>query len=74
MKGRGSYARGKWEFRGTEREERMGGGEGGRKGYSKMLASAVKPVWALCSECVLTCAHWCAFAKSAVTPFKVTAS
>lgn len=52
----------------------MGGGEGGREGYSKMPASAVKPVWALCSECVCTCAHWCAFAQSALTPFKVTAS
>lgn len=49
--------------------------EGGTEGYSKMLASAIiKPVCALCSDCFCTCAHWWAFAQSALTPFKVTAS
>lgn len=65
------------ERRGIRARERRGettGGEGGRNGCSKMPASAVKPVWALCRECVRTCAHWCAFAQSALTPFKVTAS
>lgn len=61
-------------FRGRDREKGMDRGEGGRKGCSKMPASAVKPVWALCSECVRTCAHWCAFAQSALTLFKVTVS
>lgn len=46
----------------------------GERATVKLPASAVKAVWALCSECVRTCAHWCAFAQSALTPFKVTAS
>lgn len=46
----------------------------GERATVKLPASAVKPVWALCSECVRTCAYWCAFAQSALTPFKVTAS
>lgn len=37
---------------------KMDGAEGGREGYNKVPLSAVKPVWALCSECVRTCAHW----------------
>lgn len=61
-------------LRGSERKEGLDWGEGGREGCIKMPASAVKPVWALCSECVRTWAHWRAFAQSAVTPFKVTVS
>lgn len=47
---------------------------GGGEGWSEMPVSAVKPIWALCRECVCTCANWCAFAQSALTPFKVTVS
>lgn len=73
-KGERKLWQGKERRRGRGREEGMDRVEGGREGSSKMPASAVKPVWALCSECVRTCAHWCAFAQSALTPFKVTAS
>lgn len=73
MKEKGNYAKGKRE-EGKWSKGEMTRGERGRKGCSKMPASAVKAVWALCRECVRTCAHWCAFAQSALTPFKVTAS
>lgn len=46
----------------------------GREVCNKVPLSAVNPVWALCSECVRTCTRWWAFAQSALTPFKVTAS
>lgn len=62
------------EGKASAAKERCQAEEGGRESCSKMPASAVKPVWALCSECVRTCAHWCAFAQSALTPFKVTVS
>lgn len=61
----------KWE---DGRGGKLDGAEEGREGCNKVPLSAVKPVWALYSECVRTCARWWAFAQSALTPFKVTLS